>query len=348
MTVKASHKPFLRALAGERITPPPFWLMRQAGRYLPEYRQTRAAAGSFLDLCYNSELATEVTLQPLRRYGFDAAILFSDILVIPHALGQQVAFREGEGPVLAPICSAMDLDALDISGLHDRLAPVYETVSRLSKAIPSETALIGFSGAPWTVATYMIEGGGSKDFSKAKRMMWGQPDLFGRLMDVLVEATGRYLIQQIDSGAETIQIFDTWAGALPEEAFRRWVIAPTRALVELIHTQRPGVPVIGFPRGAGMLYEAYVTETGVDGVSLDSSVPLDWAAERLQTKCTVQGNLDPILLVAGGEALDAGIDHVLRKLGNGPFIFNLGHGITPPTPPENVARLAERLKAWRG
>lgn len=341
-------KPFLRALAGETITPPPFWLMRQAGRYLPEYRATRTQAGSFLDLCYNPELAVEVTLQPLRRYGFDAAILFSDILVVPDGLGQGVAFKEGEGPVLTPIRSARDLDGLDISGLHDRMKPVYATVAGLSKAIPATTALAGFSGAPWTVATYMIEGGGSKDFSQAKKLMWAEPETFARLMELLIEATGQYLIRQIDAGAEAIQIFDTWAGALPETEFRKWVIEPARRLVERIHSERPGVPVIGFPRGAGILYEAYVTETRVDGVSLDSSVPLDWAARVLQPKCTVQGNLDPILLVAGGDALDAGIDRVLNTLGKGPFIFNLGHGIIPPTPPENVARLAERVKAFKG
>ncbi|CAA7621944.1 uroporphyrinogen decarboxylase [Magnetospirillum sp. UT-4] len=344
----ASRKPFLRALAGETLTPPPFWLMRQAGRYLPEYRATRTQAGSFLDLCYNPELAVEVTLQPLRRYGFDAAILFSDILVIPDALGQRVAFKEGEGPVLPPIRSARDLEGLDISGLHQHLAPVYATVAGLSKAIPASTALIGFSGAPWTVATYMIEGGGSKDFSHAKRLMWSEPETFARLMELLVEATGQYLIRQIDNGAEAIQIFDTWAGALPETEFRRWVIGPARALAERIHAERPGVPVIGFPRGAGILYEAYVAETGIDAVGLDTAVPLDWAADKLQTRCTVQGNLDPILLVAGGEALDAGIDRILKALGKGPFVFNLGHGIVPPTPPENVARLAERVKTWRG
>jgi uroporphyrinogen decarboxylase len=346
--VTSPSKPFLRALAGETLTPPPFWLMRQAGRYLPEYRATRAEAGSFLDLCYNSDLACEVTLQPLRRYGFDAAILFSDILVVPDALGQHVAFKEGEGPVLTPIRSAEDLSGLDLSSLHDHLAPVYETVKKLSAAIPKTTALIGFAGAPWTVATYMIEGSGSKDFSKAKSMMFGQPELFARLMDLLVQATGDYLIRQIDSGAEAIQIFDTWAGALPEDMFERWVIGPARSLVERIRAERPGVPVIGFPRGAGILYKRFVTETKVSGVSLDSSVPLDWAAAELQTRCTVQGNLDPILLVAGGEAMDAGIDRILKVLGKGPFIFNLGHGITPPTPPDNVARLAERIKGWKG
>jgi len=346
--VPKASKPFLRALAGETLTPPPFWLMRQAGRYLPEYRATRAEAGSFLDLCYNPGFATEVTLQPLRRYGFDAAILFSDILVVPDALGQQVAFKEGEGPVLTPIRSAMDLDGLDVSGLHDHLAPVYQTMANLSAAIPATTALIGFAGAPWTVATYMIEGHGSKDFAAAKGMMFGQPELFARLMALLIQATGDYLIRQIDHGAEAIQIFDTWAGALPEDQFERWVIGPTRSLVERIHTERPGVPVIGFPRQAGILYQRFVSETKVDGVSLDPSVPLDWAAAELQTRCTVQGNLDPLLVVAGGEAMDAGIDRVLSVLGKGPFIFNLGHGIVPPTPPENVARLAARVKGWTG
>ena len=343
-----TSKPFLRALAGETLTPPPFWLMRQAGRYLPEYRATRTEAGSFLELCYNPKLAVEVTLQPLRRYGFDAAILFSDILVVPDALGQKVSFREGEGPVLPPIRSARDLDGLDASGFLDRLAPVLATVKGLSSAIPATTALIGFAGAPWTVATYMIEGSGSKDFSHAKRLMWGEPETFARLMAMLVQATGDYLLAQIDSGAEVIQIFDTWAGALPEAEFRRWVIAPTRALVERIHDERPGVKVIGFPRGAGLLSLAFVEETGVDGVSLDTGMPLDWAATNLQTKCTVQGNLDPILVVAGGEAMDAAIDNILTKLGKGPFIFNLGHGIVPQTPPDNVARLAERVKGWRG
>ncbi|CCG41643.1 uroporphyrinogen decarboxylase [Magnetospirillum molischianum] len=343
-----STKRFLRALSGETLTPPPFWLMRQAGRYLPEYRATRTQAGSFLDLCYTPDLAVEVTLQPLRRYGFDAAILFSDILVVPDALGQKVSFKEGEGPVLPPIRSAADLDRLNLSGFHQHLAPVYATMAGLAKSIPSTTALIGFAGAPWTVATYMIEGSGSKDFPNAKGMMFSQPELFARLMALLTQATGDYLIRQIDNGAEVIQIFDTWAGALPEEQFDAWVIAPTRALVERIRAERPGVPVIGFPRGAGVLYKRYVTETKVNGVSIDSSVPLDWAAAELQPHCTVQGNLDPLLLVAGGEALDAGIDRVLTKLGKGPFIFNLGHGIVPPTPPENVARLAERVKNWKG
>ncbi len=341
-------KSFLRALAGETVTPPPFWLMRQAGRYLPEYRQTRAETKGFLDLCYSPDKATEVTLQPLRRYGMDAAILFSDILVVPDALGQDVAFREGEGPVLTPVRSAGELDRLSIEGLHAHLAPVYETVRRLSTAIPATTALIGFAGAPWTVATYMVEGSGSKEFSEVKRMAYGQPAVFARLIDLLVEATGGYLIAQIDAGAEAVQIFDSWAGVLPDDEFAKWVTAPTRRLVERIKTERPGIPVIGFPRGAGMLYERYVAETGVDGVSLDTGVPLDWAARVLQPRCTVQGNLDPQWLVVGGDGLDAAIDRVLNALGHGRFVFNLGHGITPAASPDNVARLADRLRAWKG
>lgn len=340
-------KPMLRALAGETVSPAPFWLMRQAGRYLPEYREVRSRLSGFLELCYTPELATEVTLQPLRRYGMDAAILFSDILVIPDALGQNVAFREGEGPSLTPIRSVADLDKLDPSRLHTHLAPVYETVRRLSKAIPPQTTLIGFAGAPWTIATYMFEGGGSRDFIDVKTAAYGQPGLFQAAIDLVVEATADYLVAQIEAGAEAVQLFDSWAGVLPEEEFRRWVIAPNRAIVEKVKSRKPGIPVIGFPRGAGPLYEAFAAETGVDAVSLDTTVPLSWAAERLQTKCAVQGNLDPIMLVVGGEAMDGAIDRILDAFGKGPFIFNLGHGILQTTPPENVARLAERVKRRR-
>ncbi|MBF0394000.1 MAG: uroporphyrinogen decarboxylase [Alphaproteobacteria bacterium] len=346
MTDRA-NKPFLRALAGETPTPPPVWLMRQAGRYLPEYRQVRTQVGGFLELCYTPEKAAEVTFQPLRRYGFDAAILFSDILVVPDALGQQVAFREGEGPVLTAVRDEAAIAALSLDGFLGHLAPVFETVRRLAAGIPQTTALIGFAGAPWTVATYMVEGAGSKEFIATKTMAYGQPEVFARLIDLLVRATGDYLIAQIDAGAEAVQLFDSWAGALPEEPFGRWVIAPTRALVERLHAERPGVPVIGFPRGAGLLYERYVAETGVDAVGLDTAVPLDWAAERLQPRCAVQGNLDPILLVAGGEALDHGVDRILAALGKGPFVFNLGHGIVPATPPDNVARLMDRIRTRR-
>lgn len=347
VSIPSAEKKFIRTLNGDTQLPPPVWLMRQAGRYLPEYREVRKEAGSFLDVCYSPERAVEVTLQPLRRYDFDAAILFSDILVIPDALGQSVSFREGEGPVLTPLGSAKDLEALSAERLLTHLAPVLETVKGLSQAIPAKTALIGFAGAPWTVATYMLEGGSSKDFAKAKKVVYGDPDFMTRLMDLLVQATGDYLIAQIDAGAEAIQLFDSWAGALPEPQFHRWVIQPNASLVERIHRERPGIPVIGFPKGAGLLYEAYVTETKVDGVSLDTTMPLRWAAEKLQPHCTLQGNLDPILLVTGGEAMDQEVDRIIDSLGHGPFIFNLGHGIVPATPPENVARLVGRVRRKR-
>jgi len=343
-TLSQDQKAFLRALAGETLSPPPFWLMRQAGRYLPEYRKLRAGCNGFLDLCYTPEKATEVTLQPLRRYNFDAAILFSDILVIPDALGQSVAFKEGEGPKLNPIRDAAGLAILSKDKLQSHLAPVFETVSRLSKAIPETTALIGFAGSPWTVATYMVEGAGSKEFVETKKLAYGQPIVFKALIDLLVDATGDYLISQIDHGAEVIQLFDSWAGVLPEEEFSKWVIEPTAKLVARIKAERPGIPVIGFPRGAGALLLPFVEQTGVDAVSLDTSVPLEWAAKHIQPKVTVQGNLDPVMLIAGGEAMDHAIDHILKTLGKGPFIFNLGHGILPSTPPENVAHLADRVK----
>ena len=342
-----TDKPLLRALAGETLSPPPIWLMRQAGRYLPEYLKTRSQAGSFLSLCYNPELAEEVTLQPIRRYGFDAAILFSDILVIPHALGQHLAFAEGEGPVLTPIGSARDLDALSISGLLERLHPILETVSRLSKSLPSLCTLIGFAGAPWTVATYMIEGKGSKDFAKAKTMMWTQPELFSRLMALITEATFQYLSAQVKAGAEVLQIFDTWAGALPEEEFRRWVIEPARQLSERLKAAHPAIRIIGFPRGAGILYRDYARDSGIDGMGLDWTVPLDWAAEVLQPLVTVQGNIDPQILNAGGEAIDHAADRLISILGKGPLIANLGHGIVPTTRPESVERLVNRLRMKR-
>ncbi len=341
-----STKPFLRALAKDSLDTPPLWLMRQAGRYLPEYRQTRTQAGSFLDLCYTPDLATEVTHQPLRRYGFDAAILFSDILMIPDALGQKVAFKEGEGPVLPPVRTAEDLGRLSFDHFHKTLEPVYETVRKLAATLPSQTALIGFCGAPWTVATYMIEGKGSKDFSHAKTMLWQNPKLFHSLMELLIEAISQELLAQIKAGAEAIQLFDTWASALPETEFREWIIKPTQQIIQRLKREYPHIPVLGFPRGAGALYEAYAKETGVDGLSLDSSVPLQWAAKTLQPICCLQGNLDPLLLVAGGDAMDQAIDRILDTFGHGPFIFNLGHGIVPQTPPEHVAQLVQRVRQW--
>lgn len=324
---------------------PPVWLMRQAGRYLPEYREVRAEAGSFLDLCYNPELAAEVTLQPIRRFGFDASILFADILLVPDALGQDVSFREGEGPVLAPIRRQQDLAGLELSRLHDVLSPVYETVSRLASALPEAVTLIGFAGAPWTVATYMVEGGTSRDHATVRRWALAEPESFGQLLDILIEATAQYLEAQVRAGAQVLQLFDTWAGVLPEPAFERCCIAPMRTLVVRLRDSCPGIPIIGFPRGAGVGYARYVAETGVDGVSLDPSVPLAWAAEAIQPRAMLQGNLDPMLLVAGGEAMARDIARIRRQLGNGPFTFNLGHGIVPETPPEHVDELVRLIRA---
>lgn len=339
------EKLLLRALAGETLSIPPVWLMRQAGRYLPEYRETRQKAGGFLQLCFTPDLATEVTLQPIRRYGFDAAILFSDILVIPHALGQKVWFQEGEGPKLEALMDSSELGRLSLETLHDRLEPVYETVDRLSTALPQETTLIGFAGAPWTVASYMIEGGSSKDFQKAKTWAYGDPEGFQRLIDLLVEATSRYLCRQIEAGAEALQVFDSWAGVWPESAFRRWCLDPMAAIVRQVKAQHPTVPIILFPRGAGPLYPAVAAETSADGLSLDTTVPLAWAAKELQPHVTVQGNLDPILLVAGGEALETAAKTILDGLSGGPFVFNLGHGIVPQTPPEHVAKLLDIIRS---
>ncbi len=338
-------KRFLKALAGQTQSPPPVWLMRQAGRYLPEYRATREQAGGFLDLCYTPDLAIEVTLQPLRRYAFDAAILFSDILVIPHGLGRSVAFKQGEGPVLDPLTCRDQIDQLDPDVLLPRLAAVFTILKGLRKAMPAETALIGFAGAPWTVATYMLEGGSSKDFSKAKSWVYRRPEDFRVLMEKLTEATIRYLIAQIDAGAEAVQLFDTWAGVLPETEFRAWSVGPIATITDAIHRERPGVPVIGFPKGAGVLYEAFARETKVDGLGLDASVPLAWARDVLQPLCTLQGNLDPQLLVAGGPAMADAVKRILDTLGHGPFIFNLGHGIVPQTPPDHVAELIALVRA---
>lgn len=342
--VQTPSKPFLAALSGVAAERPPFWLMRQAGRYLPEYRELRAKAGSFLDLCYNPDFAVEVTLQPLRRYGMDAAILFSDILVIPHALGQPLTFAEGEGPKLDPVRSVDDLKRLSFDGFHDRLAPVYETVKRLSSAIPSSTALIGFAGAPWTIACYMVEGGGSKEFVHVKRWAYGDPVGFQKLIDLIVEATVAYLLKQAEAGAETLQLFDSWASVLPSGEFRRWCVAPTRRIVDAVKAVHPTLPIIGFPRGAGFNYEIYVRETGVDAVGLDTAVSPAWAAAALQPLKPVQGNLDPIHLVAGGGAMRAAAGEIMRAFAGRPYIFNLGHGVVPSTPPEHVEQLAKLIR----
>ena len=339
MTSISLKKRFLRALAGEKLVSPPIWLMRQAGRYLPEYRELREKAGGFLDLCYTPDLAVELTLQPIRRYGFDAAILFSDILVVPDALGQKVWFEEGAGPRLTALEAPADLSRLSLSGFLDHLAPVYETVRRLAHSLPAETSLIGFAGAPWTVASYMVAGQGSPDQAAARLWAYQAPDSFQRLIDLLVEATVRHLSAQAAAGAEVLQLFDSWAGSLPETEFRRWVLEPTVRIVAALRQAYPAVPVIGFPRQAGPLYEVYARETGVQAVSLDTSLPLEWARDHVQDKVCVQGNLDPLVLVAGGDALKAAVARLLDVLGGGPFVFNLGHGIVPQTPPEHVATL---------
>jgi len=340
----SSSKLFLRALAGETLATPPIWLMRQAGRYLLEYRETRKQAGGFLDLCYTPKLAVEVTLQPIRRYGFDAAIMFSDILVIPDGLGQKVWFEEGVGPLLEPVTDLEALKKLDRSRVLGHLAPVMETLKGLKASLPSETALIGFAGAPWTVATYMVGGKGSPDQGAAKAWAYRDPDGFQVLIDLLVDVTGDYLEAQVAAGAEVLQLFDTWAGSLPARQFRRFCLEPVKRLRARLKKSCPDIPVIAFPKGAGAGYETYFRETGVDAVSFDTSVDPVWAADRLQPLGAVQGNLDPLLLVAGGSEMDRAIDHLLETLGSGPFIFNLGHGIVPQTPPEHVGQLVDRVR----
>lgn len=332
----------LRVLAGETVFPPPVWLMRQAGRYLPEYRQTRAKAGGFLDLCLNPELATEVTLQPIRRFGFDAAILFSDILVVPYAFGRDLRFEEGRGPLMTPLAPG-DIARLDGSRFHEILAPVYETVKRVRKELPAETTLIGFCGAPWTVATYMIAGEGTTDQRPARLFSYRNPEAFAELLARLAECSAEYLIQQIEAGADVLQIFDSWAGVLDEACFEAHCVAPVAAIVSRVRAVYPEVPIIGFPRGAGALYDGYRARTGVTALGLDWSVPLT-QAKRLQAEGAVQGNLDPLRLVAGGRALAEGIDAILARLGDGPLIFNLGHGITPEAPVENVAEMVARIR----
>lgn len=339
-----SNKPFLAALQGETHNHPPIWLMRQAGRYLEEYRAIRSKVSGFLELCYTPELAIEVTMQPLRRFGFDAAILFSDILVLPDALGQEVTFVQGEGPKLEPVRSLADIQKLSTNWIYQRLEPVYETVAGLSQTLPKNTALIGFAGAPWTVATYMVEGGSSKDFATVKGFAFEKPEEFQVLIDLIVEGTAEYLSSQIENGAEAIQIFDSWAGVLPEDAFDRWVIAPTKRLIALVREKHPDTPIIGFPKGAGLRYPDYVRETGVTAVGLDTTMPTKWAADNLQTKLPVQGNLDPQVLLAGGQILDDSVNRILENLSNGPFVFNLGHGIIKETPVEHVERLMDLVR----
>ncbi|MCX7304247.1 MAG: uroporphyrinogen decarboxylase [Hyphomicrobiales bacterium] len=335
--------PFMDALSGAAAFPPPIWMMRQAGRYLPEYRETRKQAGSFLDLCYNPDLAVEVTLQPIRRFAFDASILFSDILVVPHALGRDLRFEEGRGPLMTPITTA-GIDRIDGAGFHEHLSPVYETVRRLRRELPKHTALIGFCGAPWTVATYMIAGHGTPDQSPGRLFAYRNAEDMGRLVAKLADYSAEYLIRQISAGADVVQIFDSWSGVLDEASFEAFCVRPVARIVNAVRAAHPNVPIIGFPKGAGALYDTFRQKTGVDALGLDWTVPLS-QAKRLQGGGVVQGNLDPMRLVAGGSALDDGVDAIMAALGSGPLVFNLGHGITPETPISHVERMIHRVRS---
>jgi uroporphyrinogen decarboxylase len=336
---------FLEPFNGAALSPPPIWLMRQAGRYLPEYRATRADAGSFLELCYKPALAAEVAMQPIRRYDFDAAILFSDILVVPDALGQRVEFLEGEGPRLEPIRAQDQLNRLDRNAVHEKFSLVFETVSRLRESLPRETALIGFCGAPWTVATYMVGGRGSSDQAEARRWAYRDPVGFGTLISLLEDVSADYLSGQIEAGANVLQVFDSWAGTLPDNEFEEWVVKPNARIVAALKKRHPDVPIIGFPRGAGEKALHFVRETGVDGVSCDTATPLSAMRDLAeQSGRVVQGNLDPLLLVQGGPAMDERIDRTLEEMQGVPFVFNLGHGIVPETPPDHVRRLVDRVR----
>ncbi|WP_265502545.1 uroporphyrinogen decarboxylase [Paracoccus beibuensis] len=339
-------KLLLRALAGETLPIPPIWMMRQAGRYLPEYRATRAQAGDFLSLCYNPELAAEVTLQPIRRYGFDAAILFADILLVPQALGADLWFVTGEGPRLSTITSAADMARLKPADqIDERLSPVYQTLRILSAELPRETTLIGFAGAPWTVATYMVAGRGTKDQGPAHALKDSDRETFTRLIDLITDATIHYLSRQIEAGAEVVKLFDSWAGSLQGDDFDDFALAPARRIIGALKERHPTVPIIAFPREAGGRYAGFARATGADCVALDNSVPADWAAEHVQIDGCVQGNLDPRHMVTGGRELVAEAQRITRAFSNGPHIFNLGHGITPDADPDNVARMIDAVRS---
>jgi uroporphyrinogen decarboxylase len=341
------NKPLLDVLDHQPRTPPPIWLMRQAGRYLPEYRLVRQKADDFLKLCFTPKLAAEVTLQPVRRFGFDAAILFSDILVIPHALGQPVRFTVGEGPQLDAIADRAGLVALKGELDHAVLAPVYETIGMVKSALPANVALLGFCGAPWTVASYMVAGRGTPDQEPARSFAYGDPAGFASLIDKLVEASVSYLVSQLQAGVDAVQIFDTWAGILPADEFTRWCIEPTQRIIAEVRRHVPGARVIGFPRGVGTALLRYIEDVPVDAVGLDWTVDLVFARDQIQWRVPVQGNLDPLALVAGGAALDQAIDRILEVFSQGPFIFNLGHGILPQTPLAHVEQMLTRVRGTR-
>ncbi len=338
-------KPVLDVLIRRPQAVPPVWFMRQAGRYLPEYRELRARAGSFLDLCFTPELAAEVTLQPIRRFGFDAAILFSDILVVPHALGRSVTFEAGEGPRLEPLDDVAKLNALATQADERVFAPVYEALGAVKAALPPNVALLGFCGAPWTVATYMVAGRGTPDQAPARILAYREPEGFARMIDILTETSSRYLVAQLKAGADAVQIFDTWAGVLPPAEFARWAVAPVRRIVENVRREIPDAKIIAFPRGAGASLGAYVDQVAVDAVSIDWTAEPSFVRARIQNRIAVQGNLDPLVLLAGGTALDRAVDDVIESYGKGPLIFNLGHGILPQTP---IAHVEQTLRRIRG
>jgi uroporphyrinogen decarboxylase len=344
VTGTVTIKPLLRVLAGTREVIPPIWLMRQAGRYLPEYRAIREKAGSFLELCFDPARAAEITLQPIRRFGFDAAILFSDILVVPHALGQRVSFADGEGPKLDAINEPAALSVLSCEIDHKRLEPVYEAIDRVKQELPPAIALLGFCGAPWTLATYMVAGEGTVDQLPARLFAYQYPDAFAQLINLLVEASADYLIRQFAAGVDAVQIFDTWAGILPAGEFRKWCIEPTARIVAAVRKRIQGARIIGFPRSAGTELGCYLDAVAVDAVGIDWTTELGFARDHIQTRRPIQGNLDPLALVAGGAALDRSIDAIVEAFAEGPFIFNLGHGVLPQTPVSHVERLVARVR----
>ncbi|WFU79602.1 uroporphyrinogen decarboxylase [Bradyrhizobium sp. CIAT3101] len=341
---QSATKPFIDVLSGQRQAVPPLWMMRQAGRYLPEYREVRAKAGGFLDLCFDPEFAAEVTLQPIRRFGFDAAIIFSDILVIPYALGRSVRFEVGEGPRLEPLDDPAKVATLAAQADFGKLQPVFEALKIVRGALDPKIALIGFCGAPWTVATYMVAGHGTPDQAPARMMAYRHPEAFAKIIDVLVDNSIQYLLAQLDAGANALQIFDTWAGVLPPAEFARWSTEPTRRIVEGVRAKVPDARIIGFPRGAGAQLPGYVEATGVDAVSMDWTAEPAFIREHVQSKVAVQGNLDPLVLITGGAALDRAVDNVLANFSQGRFIFNLGHGIQPETPIAHVEQMIKRVR----
>jgi uroporphyrinogen decarboxylase len=336
----------MAVLAGKRQTIPPIWLMRQAGRYLPEYRALRQKSGNFLDLCLDPKLAAEVTLQPIQRFGFDAAILFSDILVVPYALGQRVEFTTGDGPRLDAIDNAEGLRKLRKKLDHARLTAVYDAIACVKSQLPASVTLLGFCGAPWTLATYMIAGAGTPDQIPAREFAYRAPDLLQELLDILVEASASYLIRQFEAGVDAVQIFDTWAGVLPDDAFDRCCIEPCARIIAAVRAKIPGAKFIGFPRGAGSRLKRYIDAVAVDAVGLDWTIDLAFAREEVQRRKPVQGNLDPVVLLVGGRALDRAVDRILENFNAGPFIFNLGHGVLPDTPVAHVEQLVARVRAY--